>query len=383
MSTEITRLQASDFEEALDMLNYSFGFQHPKNFETLLPALYKAGEEQMSWNWALRENGRIRAIVGAFPLTWQLGAATLRISGIGGVSCHPRARNQGYMQQLMSHAVATMRDEGYHLSYLGGQRQRYGYYGYEKCGISYSLNLSNNNLRHTFGTDDLPIEFRPLTRQDRTHLQGIIGLHDAQPFRGLRAPDRFYDLLLSWQHQPHIAISADGRMIGYLVANQAGNTVTELLAVNEGDPELSIAAAWVQQHGSTSFELAPWNRLLPKLAQLCEGMGVYSSGNWLIFDWEATLDALLKTRAAQGPLIDGAVVIEIEGYGKILLEVDGGAARCVCSEGEPALHTDPATAMRLLCGPLPPAAVLALPPAAALLEQWCPLPLFWGRQDGV
>ena len=125
MSSEINRLQASDFEEALDMLNFSFGFQHPKNFETLLPALYKAEDEHMSWNWAVRENGRIRAIVGAFPLAWQLGETTLRISGIGGVSCHPRARNQGYMQQLMSHAVASMRAEGYHLSYLGGQRQRY------------------------------------------------------------------------------------------------------------------------------------------------------------------------------------------------------------------------------------------------------------------
>ena len=383
MSSEINRLQASDFEEALDMLNFSFGFPHPKNFETLLPALYKAEDEHMSWNWAVRENGRIRAIVGAFPLAWQLGETTLRISGIGGVSCHPRARNQGYMQQLMSHAVASMRAEGYHLSYLGGQRQRYGYYGYEKCGIFYYLSLSKNNLRHVFGIDPLPIKFRSLTRDDQTHLQGAIGLHDAQPFRGLRAPERFYDLLLDWQHQPNIALSADGRMIGYLVANQSGDTITELLAVNEGEPELAIAAAWVQQHGDTRFELSPWNRLLPKLANLCEGMSVSSSGNWLIFDWENVLDALLKTRAAQGPLVDGAVIIEIEGYGRLLLEVDGKHIRCAPTDAEPSLSADPATAMRLLLGPLPPSAVLALPVGAALLEQWCPLPLFWGRQDGV
>ena len=383
MSTEITRLQASDFEEALDMMNYSFGFKHPQNFETLLPALYKAKDKEMSWNWAMRENGRIRAIVGAFPLAWQLSEATLRISGVGGVSCHPRARKQGYMQQLMGHAVARMREEGYHLSYLGGQRQRYGYYGYEKCGILYTLNLSKSNLRHTFGTADLPIGFRPLAKEDQTHLQGIIGLHDAQPFRGVRAPERFYDLLLSWRHQPHIALSADGRMIGYLVANQSGDTITELLAVNEGEPELQIAAAWVQQHSDTRFELSPWNRLLPKLLHLCEGMSVSSSGNWLVFDWQNALDALLKTRAAQGPLVDGAVILQIEDYGSVLLEVTGDNVRCVRTDGEPALRTDQSTAMRLLFGPLPPSAVLALPPAAAPLEQWCPLPLFWARQDGV
>ena len=54
MPTDITRLQASDFEETLDVLNLSFGMQHPNDFETLLPALYQHGEEQMSSNWALR-----------------------------------------------------------------------------------------------------------------------------------------------------------------------------------------------------------------------------------------------------------------------------------------------------------------------------------------
>ena len=86
MSTAIARLTAADFEEAMDVLNFSFGFEHPHNFETLLPVLYHPGAEAMSWNWALREEGSIRAIVGIFPLTWKLGDATLRIAGVGGVT---------------------------------------------------------------------------------------------------------------------------------------------------------------------------------------------------------------------------------------------------------------------------------------------------------
>ena len=383
MSTAIARLTAADFEEAMDVLNFSFGFEHPHNFETLLPVLYHPGAEAMSWNWALREEGSIRAIVGVFPLTWKLGDATLRIAGVGGVSCHPRYRKRGFMGQLMRHCVEAMREEGYPLSWLGGQRQRYGYYGYEKCGINYQLSLAPNNVRHVFGDGDLGIEFRPLERQDRTHLQGVIGLHDAQPIRGVRPRERFYNMLLSWYHKPHIAISPDSRMIGYVVANGNGDRITEILAVNEGEPELQIAAAWVQQHGEATFDLAPSNRLLPKLAAVCGGMTVHSSGNWQIFDWAAALDALLKAQGTLIPLTDGAVVIEITDYGKVLLEVAGGSARCIRSDAAPALQTDAFTAMRLLFGPLPPATVLALPQAAAALEQWCPLPLFWGRQDGV
>ena len=383
MSTASARLTPADFEEAMDVLNFSFGFEHPHNFETLLPVLYYPGAEAMSWNWALREEGSIRAIVGVFPLTWKLGDATLRIAGVGGVSCHPRYRKRGFMGQLMRHCVEAMREEGYPLSWLGGQRQRYGYYGYEKCGINYQLSLAPINVRHVFGDGDLGIEFRPLERQDRTHLQGVIGLHDAQPIRGVRPRERFYNMLLSWYHKPHIAISPDSRMIGYVVANGNGDRITEILAVNEGEPELQIAAAWVQQHGEATFDLAPSNRLLPKLAAVCGGMSVHSSGNWQIFDWAAALDALLKAQGTLIPLTDGAVVIEIADYGKVLLEVAGGSARCIRSDAAPALQTDAFTAMRLLFGPLPPATVLALPQAAAALEQWCPLPLFWGRQDGV
>jgi len=383
MPNEIVRLQSTDFEEALDVLNISFGMQHPRDFETLLPALYQNTQEHMNWNWALREDDRIRAIVGLFPLTWRLGEATLRVAGIGGVSCHPRARGKGHMQQLMKHCVNAMKEEGFDLSWLGGQRQRYGYYGYEKCGVYHQFNLNQANLRHVGELGQSGISFRPLTRNDRTHLQGVIGLHDAQPLRGVRAPDRFYDMLLSWRHRPHIAISPDSRMIGYLVANENGDLITELLAVNEGEPELAIAAAWVQTHGDTRFELPPWSRLLPKLADLCEGMSISSSGNWQIFAWEQTLDALLKTRATLGPLVEGTVVIAIEGYASIALEVRGKEARAFRTEAEPDLITSAATAMRMLCGPLAPSAVLELPTRTAALDQWCPLPLFWSRQDGV
>ncbi len=383
MSTTISRLQAADFAEALDVLNLAFGKAPPRDFAAILPALYQREEEAMSWNFALRESGRIRAIVGMFPLACRWGGASLRVAGIGGVSCHPHARGRGYMQQLMAHCVAVAPGEGFDLSWLGGQRQRYGYFGYEKCGVYYRLTLSQTNVRHAFGATDFGIDFIPLARQDRTHLQGALGLHDAQPFGGLRARHRFYDLLLSWGHRPYVVRARDGRMIGYLVAQADRTGVTELLAVNEGEPELDIAAAWVQRYGNTSFELPPWSRLLPKLARLSEGVSASSSGNWQIFDWAATLDALLKTRAALGPLVDGAVVVEIAGYGRVALEVRGAAAQCVGTEAAPALQLDALTAMRLLCGPLPPSLVSPLPAAAAPLEQWCPLPLFWARQDAV
>ena len=384
MTTAISRLHAADFEEALDVLNLAFGKAPPRDFEAILPALYRRGEEEMSWNFALRERGRIRAVVGLFPLAYRWGGATLRVAGIGGVSCHPHARGRGYMQQLMDHCVQAAPAEGFHLSWLGGQRQRYGYFGYEKCGVLLPAYAEPNQCAPCLGGSRFRDRLSP-ARPQRPHASARCDWparrpavsRSARPSPVLRpapelGPPALCGPLARWPHDRLPRRSG-----------RPGRCVTELLAVNEGEPELDMAAAWVQRHGDTCFELPPWSRLLPKLAQLCEGASASSSGNWQIFDWATTLDALLKTHAALMPLMDGAVVVEIEGYGRVALEVRENAAQCVRTEAAPALQIDGCAAMRLLCGPLPPSLVLPLPAAAAPLEQWCPLPLFLGRQDAV
>ncbi len=385
MSTELVQLRAEDFEDTMDFMNLVFSAHGPIDFTQLLPALYQPNDELMGHNWAVRENGRIRAVVGSFPMQWQLGATTLEVAGIGGVSSHPRARGAGYMRQLMQHCVERMRDEGKHLSWLGGQRQRYGYFGYEKCGVCHNFSLSKSNLRHIYQGEKSAIRFRPLQAGDLTHIRGAKELYDAQPFRRLRPLESFRALLCSWQHHPQIALATDGRMIGYLVANANGDSVAELHAVEEGHPDLEIARAWTEQQSghSTRFHLPPWYPLVPQLGQIAESFSVDSTGNWQIFDWVATLDALLKVRATTTPLLEGKIVLAIKEYGRIALAISAGEATCSASDDAADLEIDAFTAHRLFFGPLPPSAVIDLPANLAVLEQWCPLPLYWAKQDGV
>ena len=139
---------------------------------------------------------------------------------------------------------------------------------------------------------------------------------------------------LSWKHQPHIALAPDGRMIGYLVTNGSGDSVCELCAVSEGHPELEIARAWVAQQSSSStrFDLSPWHPLVHKLGPIGESFSTSSTGNWQVFDWTATLSALLAVRASTGPLVDGRVVVEISGRGTLALEVQSGETTCTRTE---------------------------------------------------
>ncbi|MCC7262223.1 MAG: GNAT family N-acetyltransferase [Candidatus Latescibacteria bacterium] len=383
MNDAIIQLKAADFDEGLDFLNLVFSGHAPTDFAKLLPVLYRPTDEHLGCNFAIRQQGRIRAVVGLFPLEWQVGPTRLRVAGIGGVSTHPNYRNSNLMKRLMQHCVAQMQAQGYHLSWLGGQRQRYLYYGYERCGVGVSLSLSRSNLKHCFSGEPA-LRFEPLAADDQARLARARELHDAQPSRAGRVPADFHLYLVSWQHRPFAALDASGRMVGYLVANAKGDTVAEL--VGESDEiAVEMARSWaVRGDQGINLDLNPGALgLIRWLSQYCEGVNTHATGNWQIFAWEEVLGALLQLRRTAGPLPAGRVVVGIEGYGGLALEVEGEQTRVTRTDEQPVFAGEAALMLRLLCGPLPPSQVVALPPAAALLEAWCPLPLYWARQDGV
>ncbi len=382
---KVEQLSANDFEEAMDFMNMVFGAHRPTDFTTLLPALYQPTDELMSCNWAIRESERIVAIVGSYPLEWQVLKSRLSLAGIGGVSSHPRKRGKGYMKVLMSHCIDEMRKNGVHASWLGGQRQRYGYFGYEKCGTTYQFSLNKSNLRHVFGESKSDVSFRKLKQRDYTHLKAIANLHSTNSIRRLRPSDRLYDILRSWNNVPYIAIGPDGRMIGYLVASSNESSIVELTGVSEGNPDLEIARAWTEQksNGNVLFELPPWHGLLESLGNIAESYSIHSSGNWLILDWASTLDALIKSRSSVTKLTEGRIVIEIISQGRFALQVDSRGAICEQCDDDPEISVNAKTAHRLFFGPLPPETIFTDFDAVSLLSQWCPLPLSWTRQDAV
>jgi len=385
MTHTVVQLKGSEFDEGMEFLNMVFGAHSPHDFAAMLPSIYQPTDEHMANNYAVREDGQLRAIVGMFPMTWKVGDRALKVAGIGGVSTHPEARGKGHMRTLMDHCVHLMRDQGYHLSWLGGQRQRYLYFGYEKCGSSYGFTLNKSNLRHSFiGPSSL--HFEPLADDRADRLERIVSLHDGQVAHAVRPRADFARYLVSWYHRPWVALDGHGEMVGYLVASESGDRVFELVAVDD-TMALEMVKAWTANHceGSATFDVHPWSaRLAQLLARYCEQISVSCTGNWQVVDWPGALDAIITLAQGCIPLEDGEVVVQVQGAATIRLSVSGGEARCEDATGAaPDLACNAPTAMRVLFGPLKPSAVCDLPPAAQALESWCPLPLSWGRQDGV
>lgn len=384
MSCQIIQLGAGNFDEAMGFLDAVFGEYRPHDFANMLPAIYQPTDEHMSRNYAVRDGGRLAAVVGVFPIDWRVGGVTLKVARVGGVAVHPDSRGKGYMKLLMSHAVAEMRRAGCDLSFLGGRRQRYSYFGYEVTGTTYRLSFIKDNIRHAFAGQDGAVSFKAAP-DDAETVATLKAMHDAQPFYCERPAESFYQYLQNWHCCPTLACNGDGQIVGYLVPHRDKQVLNELVA-RDAEAAAQIVRAWVEQ-GSSGVELllqAPSGPVLRRLNEFAETLRVEAGGNWQIFDWVSVVDALLKAQHAADPLPHGSVVLGIkDSASAISLTVDADGACCQATDREPGLSLDPLTTTRLLFGPGPTSTVTPLPSSASILSAWCPLPLGFSRQDHV
>ena len=218
MKQPVEQLTLNDFEEATDLLNYVFSQAHgPHAFEELLPKLYRPTEERMRCNYGIRHRGMLVAIAGAYPLAWQVGAATLRVAGIAGVATHPRHRGKGLMRALVSHCVTEARAAGCHLSWLDGLRRRYRHFGYERCGTEIGLRLAARDFA-VAGIDGAGLRFRRLQEGDAL-LAEVQRLHARQQVHWRRPATEFLSICASWNAVPYAALNGD-EFAGYLVVGQ-------------------------------------------------------------------------------------------------------------------------------------------------------------------
>lgn len=385
MADEIIRLRLADYDEGIAFLNRVFFPDGKMDFPRLLPAWYRRDAACLACNYAVRRDGRIVAVVGAFPTTWHLNGTRLRLAGIGGVSTDPACRTGGLMTRLMTRVVADLRADGCDVSHLGGQRQRYGYFGYERCGVELSVHLNKRNVRDAWGRATPPVALAPLDESDAPTLARLQRLHARQLSRCARPVARFAAFLRHWSCVPLVGRRADGTVAGYLVANEQNGTVAELVAADDA-AWLGLVRAWVersQPRPVVQLPAFPGPRL-HQLGAWAEAINVNSSGNWQVFNWPQVVGALLGLRHQLAPLPAGAVVIGVGASGpRLALRVRDGAAECTVTRRRADWTADPQMLMRVLFGPLPPAAVTALPPAAAPLAAWCPLPLSLPHPDHV
>lgn len=277
--------------EIIDFIDYVFSKAHkPHDFASLLPKLYGERGDAARDHIVVREEGKIAATLLCYPVTMHAGGREYLTLGIGSVSTHPRARGRGYLGEMMALVDQRARELGAAFAALGGQRQRYQYYGFEHGGYQLRALLDQANVRHALrGVRTDGFEIAAMTK---AHVPASMALMERQPCFCARSEEAFERILRSWQNEP-FAVFKDGGFAGFgaLRKNSDRCHVAELLLADEADfaPVMKTLSA---MHGDLSICAAPWERERAKwLAGVCEEYGVSSCAMFKIYD-QAQVDAL-------------------------------------------------------------------------------------------
>ena len=270
--------------EIIDFIDYVFSKAHrPHDFAALLPKLYGENGNAAPHHIVVREDGKIAATLLCYPVKLHAGGKEYMTLGIGSVSTHPRARGKGYLGEMMALADARARELGAAVAVLGGQRQRYEYYGFDHAGYQLRATLETVNVRHALrDVDAAGVQIVPMRQE---HAAQAAALMRCQPCYCARSEEAFLDILRTWYNEPFVVLK-DGEFAGYgtLRKNPDCCHVAELLLGTETDFP-AVMKLLSGMHGDLSICAAPWERSRARwLSSVCEEYSVQPAGQIKVYD---------------------------------------------------------------------------------------------------
>jgi len=288
-----------DRNDIIDFIDYVFSKAHrPHDFATLLPKLYGDQANTAEHHFIIKENGKIIAAILAYPVSMTIAGEEMMTIGVGSVSVHPRERGRSFMDDLL--AAVDEHAQAYDAAFavLGGNRQRYGYYGFELSGCHLTATLYRHNAIHAFKDEDTTnLSLVPMTA---AHIDAAYALHTAQPSFCHRDRDMFITILKNWENTP-MAIVRNEKPIGYCVVNPiaGGQFVSELLLENEDDCS-AVLRHMSDLYGSLTIQTPSWHReRIALLTSVCQTFSV-SPNHMMKFYQPERVKAALKKLGVQG-----------------------------------------------------------------------------------
>lgn len=347
-------------------------------FLQLLPKLYKKRYRPCEQNLVVRGGKRLRAAVGLYMLDLHAGGGVLHAGGIGNVAVGKRYRGRGYMKRLMRMAADACIARDADFMVLGGLRQRYQYFGFERCGQTCRFTVTKTNLRHFFrGREEALLTARKLRRDDEAALRAIYACHAQADLRCSRPeePAALWDSLRSWFLEPY-ALEQNGVFAGYFLYSPWVSRVEELRLVDWehaggavraifralGRAKLRFSVLSAETRASAFFNL------------LCEQAEVVSPECFCILNYARVLQAMLRLRAKIAPLCEGGLAIRIKGFAReenLMIRVRDGEISIGETRETPDITLEHLAAMRCFFAPVSDERRVLPAHAAA----WFPLPL--------
>lgn len=317
-------------EDIIDFINYVFSQAHrPHDFKTLVPKSYADDAIDLgATHFLAKKDGKIKAVIADRIIDVSLGDRKLKYGLIGNVSVHPYSRGEGYMKQLMHMAVEDAKAKGVDILALGGQRQRYAYFGFENAGVNLQFTVSKENIRHCFAALDVTdIAFVDFEDASDAELQEALALYETRPFHSVRPWAEYRNIMRTWTRKS-LLILRGGAMIGY-------SSSGEIVLKDEKDLSYVLKALFAAEEiKEITLTASPWEQERAAfLERICESSTISQVEQIRVLNWEKVLQTLLSFKAEYIPLEDGVAE----------LTVDGDTFRIIVTGGVPTVKKVAAT----------------------------------------
>lgn len=372
--SEIVRTVRLDEREAFErFLERAYGASWGA-FSRWGPDLLRDDEDALQTHLVLETGGRIASHVGGYPLPMVMGPARVSAIGVGGVGTDPALRGKGHMSRLLEESLARWRERGRTLAGLWGDRQRYGAFGWEACGLRYTVNLSRRSLER-LGL--VAAEIEEVDPRDPHVVFRLTEWHGALPHRIER---RHFALQLR-REGVRVFLGPDG----YLLArgDYGDLRVSEVASPGGREPELILGGMDRTFAGGANVEFGPGDRRrLARVTDAMSGWQVGIQGMWRIVDWPRLLGELqpLLARHARGlPPFAACVGCRWRGetdWGTV--EWDGAEVHVAARRSGEGVEVDLPTLTGLLLGSPHP-----MPEALGLFARLLPIPVHVPGLDRV
>lgn len=301
-----------EHEELISFLNSVFGEQEDfPGFVKLLPKLYKIEKEPCKYNYLARKAGKIVAAVGVYDGILNVGESKLNYRGIGNVAVKKEERGNGLMSSLLKEALKDMYRDGIHFAVLGGQRQRYGYFGFDSVGVEYRATINRTNLQHVYRYEaHKSLEIKDFDANHLDILEDVCALHKSRKIHTEREKKDFADIFNSWEEKAKVILK-DGECVGYYIGN-----IQELTLKDMRDfPD--VMRTCLQDVDEVELVIPSWDyELLDAVSLLYEDLDVGVCDMFHILDYCQVIKVLLEWKALQEELAEGQITLLIHGYEK-------------------------------------------------------------------
>ncbi|THE13274.1 GNAT family N-acetyltransferase [Bacillus timonensis] len=224
----IERMTEDQFMDSVRLSEYAFQY---KVSEEQQEAVFKNLKKHQVYG--IYENSMLAAKFHLIPLATNVGEQSFKMGGIAGVATYPEYRRRGYVKELLTFGLETMKTQGFTVSMLHPfDVSFYRKYGWE---------LLSNRLKTVFQRSDLvmlePVEgFVKRYLFENVHVDELKTIYSqyASQFSGMLVrEDQWWKSVVD---DLHIAIYYDtaNQPIGYILYESKDNkmTVEEFVAIN-------------------------------------------------------------------------------------------------------------------------------------------------------